>query len=183
MNPRAKILLYFVVGLLVIKFILQPAIVWQDDTIERLSIEYKRLEKLKVVSNNIKGLTEQISDIQAKLSKQETLFFKPQVDDRFKLTQQKILEEGIISSGLVAQRIGWAESIDMDGIIQHRAELDLIGTFQNFIEWHLALEKQIPFVNVGYFSIRKSGRSKKEQQNITAKVILHLYMSVDGENP
>ena len=92
-------------ALFVIKFVVQPILIWQDNMVDKLDIENRKLSKLTSVMLNHSRYQIQLDHLNQRLSSAADLFYFD--DAKVKLTIQKQIEKIFEGNGIQVEGFKW----------------------------------------------------------------------------
>lgn len=125
-------------ALLIIKFAVQPILIWQDDTVDKLDAKHRKLSKLTLVMDHHSSYQIQLDQLDERLLGAVDLFYLD--DANVKLTIQKEIEKIFESNQINIDGFNWI--FDRGSPIRHlRASVRYSGGFHKMVKtfWDLAL--------------------------------------------
>lgn len=171
------ILIGFLTVLLAIRFLIMPIFDWQTETVERLAIDEKRLDKLETSGENLPLLQGQFQLIQKVSDGLDEIVHTLSSEQQFKLEQQQKLENLLEQYNLSSLRFGWSESISLSeqGADMYRAQIQLKGKLSDFIPLHLELESNSPVIQVSGLEVRLDRQTRTQLGTATIDLELSFY--------
>jgi Tfp pilus assembly protein PilO len=171
-------LLSLVALLVIAKFIIMPIFTWQDALLADIGVlttKQKKISKVLANQHSNKQLGEKLLTT---LKPVDGLFFPFQSDTRFKLSQQKMLEELLAEHNLNVGNVGWQVTTDLDmlGVTRYPISIRFTGKTADTINFIAAIERNSRHIEISKLNLTLKGQRGEGIGRINGNVTLRLFM-------
>lgn len=170
--------------LAIVKFIVTPAIEWQNEILADIQLLEKKKNKVANVLAKRDKSTIDYKKLSAFVEQGNKVLFPYQQEAAFKLSQQKALESLLTKHNLRVQNIGWQVSTIQEelSVIRYSIQIRFSGESINAIKFMAAIESQEYLIDIKDFNVSLKGQKDQTLGRIDGQVSLYLYVtnSSDG---
>lgn len=172
------ILLSVLCILLCIKFIFFPIIEWQDNQLFEINNLRKQQHKVdNVILNHAKtNKLNLVLDENIKII--NDVYFSPELESTFKITQQKWLEKVLRDNHLKIMNLGWQAKVvnDEGNIVIHHLQVSLSGQSVDVIKFIGVIESNKQLIFINDFNMTIKNQNEKSLGKMTGRLNLKFFM-------
>jgi len=169
-----------IIGFLVlIKFIFIPIFDWQNQQLAEMSLEQRKLEKVKLLMQSREVLSIQYSRLDKRLHKLNKRFYSQQNAEKFKRQQQKTIEAELKAQQLKIKNIGWQTTIEnIDApLTQYSVNYSFSGKGEDVVNYILSINANEKYSQLAVLHISFAKQRKGRLGRLSARLRRVFYMA------
>jgi len=145
---KSKWLLGLLVGLALLKFVIVPLLVWQEDKAINIGLLKDKISKGQNLLSNQQDLELSLAELQqVEQELYKNILSQDNSETAFQLRTQKAIDILLAKYDLSVRNSNWLSPIDNGAVLEHRLELNLRGAVKDFALLTLEIEQQLPKIN------------------------------------